>query len=162
MLQTLRHMHDWIYAYVSRNLHEAVPVDEFSNKLPGRLAALEHSRTSCVKEAIGKAVSDLVHDLNRTAARRQARFVPRAEFDEVIDEQPNVEDLLIEREREKKALMALSALKEKDREVVEQLCGIHRDRLTRKQIAKKLGLERNSVDQRLKRIMDFIRNTLGT
>lgn len=162
MLQTLRHMHDWIYAYVSRNLHEAVPVDEFSNKLPGRLAALEHSRTSCVKEAIGKAVSDLVHDLNRTAARRQARFVPRAEFDEVIDEQPNVEDLLIEREREKKALMALSGLKEKDREVVEQLCGIHRDRLTRKQIAKKLGLERNSIDQQMKRIIDSIRNALGT
>ncbi|MBV9677775.1 MAG: sigma-70 family RNA polymerase sigma factor [Acidobacteriaceae bacterium] len=155
-------MHDWIYAYVSRNLHETVPVDEFSNKLRGRLAALEHSRTSCVGGAIGKAVSDLVHDLNRTAIRRQARFVPRPEFDEVIDERPNIEDLLIERERQKKALMALSSLKERDRELVEQVCGIYTDRLTRKQIANKLGLERNSIDQRFKRIMDFIRNALGT
>jgi RNA polymerase sigma factor (sigma-70 family) len=162
MLQTLQSMHDWIYSYVSRNLHEAVSVDEFSNKLPSRLkAALEHSRTSCLREAIGKTVSDL-HDLNRTAIRRQSRFVARAEFDEVIDERPSIEDLLIERERQRKAFVALCALKEKDRELVEQVCGMYTDRLTRKQIAKKLGLERNSIDQRMKRIMDSIRNALGT
>jgi len=160
--QTLQNMHDWIYSYVSRNLHEAVPVDEFSHKLRGRLAALEDSRTSCLKETIGRTVSDLVHDLNRTALRRQSRLLPRAEFDEVVDERPNIEDLLIERERQGKAFMALRALKEKDRELIEQICGIHTDRLTRKQIAKKLGLERNSVDQRLKRIMDVVRNALGT
>ena len=163
MSQTLQSMHDWTCSYLSRNLHEAVPVDEFSNKLPSRLkAALEHSRTPCLREAISKTVSDLVHDLNRTALRRQSRLLPRAEFDEVVDERPNIEDLLIERERQGKAFMALRALKEKDRELIEQICGIHTDRLTRKQIAKKLGLERNSVDQRLKRIMDLIRNTLGT
>jgi DNA-directed RNA polymerase specialized sigma subunit len=163
MSQTLQSMHDWICSYLSRNLHEAVPVDEFSNKLPSRLkAALEHGRTSCLREAIGKTVSDLVHDLNRTAIRRQSRFVPRAEFDEVIDERLSIEDLLIERERQRKAFVALCALKEKDRELVEQVCGICTDRLTRKQIAKKLGLERNSIDQRMKRIMDSIRNALGT
>jgi DNA-directed RNA polymerase specialized sigma subunit len=163
MSQTLQSMHDWIYSYVSRNLHEAVPVDEFSNKLPSRLkAALEHSRTPCLREAVGKTVSDLVHDLNRTAIRRQSRFVARAEFDEVIDEGQSIEDLLIERERQRKAFVALCALKEKDRELVEQVCGICTDRLTRKQIAKKLGLERNSIDQRMKRIMDSIQNALGT
>jgi RNA polymerase sigma factor (sigma-70 family) len=156
-------MHDWIYSYVSRNLHEAVPVDEFSNKLPSRLkAALEDSRTPCLREAISKTVSDLVHDLNRTAIRRQSRFVGCAEFDEVIDERQSIEDLLIERERQREAFVALRALKEKDRELVEQICGIYTHRLTRKQIAKKLGLERNSIDQRMKRIMDSIRNALGT
>lgn len=161
--QTLQNMHDWIYSYVSRNLHEAVPVDEFSHKLPSRLkAALEHGRTSCLREAIGKTVSDLVHDLNRTAIRRQSRFVPRAEFDEVIDERQNIEDLLIQRERQKKAFLALCALKEKDRELVERVYGIYTEQVKRKQIAKKLGLERNSVDQRLKRIMDFVRNALAT
>jgi DNA-directed RNA polymerase specialized sigma subunit len=58
--------------------------------------------------------------------------------------------------------MALGALKERDRELVEQVCGLYTDRLTRKQIAKKLGLERNTIDQRMKRIMDSIRNALGT
>ena len=160
--QTLQNMHDWIFSYVSRNLHEAVPVDEFSHKLRGRLAALEDSRTSCLKETIGRTVSDLVHDLNRTALRRQSRLLPRAEFDEVVDERPNIEDLLIERERQKKAFIALCALKEEDRELVEKVYGIYTERVNRKEIAKKLGLERNSVDQRLKRIIDFIRNALGT
>jgi DNA-directed RNA polymerase specialized sigma subunit len=58
--------------------------------------------------------------------------------------------------------MALCALKEKDRELVEKVYGIYTEKVQRKQIAKKLGLERNSVDQRLKRIMDFLRNALGT
>jgi RNA polymerase sigma factor (sigma-70 family) len=157
-------MHDWICSYVSRNLHEAVPVNEFSDKLPGRLTAavLEHTPTSCLKDAVAKTVSDLVHNLNRTAIRRQSRFVPRAEFDEVIDERQNIEELLIERERQRKAFVALCALQEKDRELVEQVYGIYTERVERKQIAKKLGLERNSVDQRLKRIMDFVRNALGT
>jgi len=157
-------MHDWICSYVSRNLHEAVRVDEFSEKLPGRLtaAALEHTPTPCLKDAVAKTVSDLVHNLNRTAMRRQSRFVQRDEFEEVIDERQNIEDLLIERERQKKAFMALCALNERDRELVEQVCGIHTDRLTRKQIAKRFGLERNSIDQRMKRIMDSIRNALGT
>ena len=162
MSQTLQSMHDWIYSYVSRNLHEAVPVDEFSHKLRGRLKTLEHSSASSLRESIAKTVSDLVHDLNRTAIRRQSRFVARAEFDEVIDERQNIEDLLIQRERQRKAFVALCALKEKDRELVEQVCGIYTDRLTRKQVAKKLGLERNSIDQRMKRIMDSIRNALGT
>ena len=132
-------------------------------RLPGRLkAVLEHSSTPCIKDVIAKTVSDLVHDLNRTAIRRQSRFVTRAEFDEVIDERQNIEDLLIQRERQKKAFMALCALKEEDRELVERVYGIHAEQVKRKQIAKKLGLERNSVDQRLKRIMDFVRNALGT
>ena len=164
LTQTLRNMHDWICSYVSRNLHEAAPVDEFSEKLPGRLkaATLEHTPPSGLSDAIAKTVSDLVHDLNRTAIRRQSRFVPRAEFDKVIDERQNIEDLLIQRERQKKAFMALCALKEKDRELVESVYGIYTEQVKRKQIAKKLGLERNSVDQRLKRIMDFVRNSLGT
>ena len=162
LIQTLRNMHDWICSYLSRNLHEAVPVDEFSHKLRGRLKTLEHSSASSLKESIAKTVSDLVHDLNRTALRRQARFVPRAEFDQLIDERQNIESLLIERECQKKAFLALCALKAKDRELVEKVYGIYTERVERKQIAKKLGLERNSVDQRLKRIMDFIRNTLGT
>src|SRR5581483_10501206 len=148
LTQTLRNMHDWICSYVSRNLHEAVPVDEFSQKLPGRLkAVLEHRSTSCMKEVIAKTVGDLVHDLNRTAIRRQARFVPRAGFEEVIDDRQNIESLLIQRERQKKAFMALCALKEKDRELVERVYGIYTEQVKRKQIAKKLGLERNSVDQ---------------
>jgi RNA polymerase sigma factor (sigma-70 family) len=163
LTQTLRNMHDWICSYLSRNLHEAVQVDEFSDKLPGRLNAfLEHSSASCTKEVIAKTVSDLVHDLNRTAIRRQARFVPKPDFKEVIDERQNIEDLLIQQERQKKAFMALCALKEKDRELVEKVYGIYTDRLTRKQIAKKLGLERNSIDQRMKRILGSIRKALGT
>ena len=70
-------------------------------------------------------MSDLVHDLNRTAIRRQARFVPRPDFEEVIDERQNIEDLLIQRERQKKAFMALCAL---DRELVERVYGIHTER----------------------------------
>jgi DNA-directed RNA polymerase specialized sigma24 family protein len=162
LTQTVRNMHDWICSYLSRNLHEAVPVDEFSHKLRGRLKALEHSSASSLKESISKTVSDLVHDLNRTALRRQARFLPRAEFDQLIDERQNIESLLIERECQKKAFLALCALKAKDRELVEKVYGIYTERVERKQIAKKLGLERNSVDQRLKRIMDFIRKALGT
>ena len=163
LTQTLRNMHDWICSYLSRNLHEAVPVDEFSDKLPGRLnAVLEHSSASCTKDVIAKTVSDLVHDLNRTAIRRQVRFVPRPDFKEVIDERQNIEDLLIQQERQKKTFMALCALKEKDRELVERVYGIYAEQVNRKQIAEKLGLERNSVDQRLKRIMDVVRNALGT
>jgi DNA-directed RNA polymerase specialized sigma subunit len=162
LTQTVRNMHDWICSYLSRNLHEAVPVDEFSHKLRGRLKTLEQSSAASLKESISKTVSDLVHDLNRTALRRQARFLPRAEFDQLIDERQNIESLLIERECQKKAFLALCALKAKDRELVEKVYGIYTERVERKQIAKKLGLERNSVDQRLKRIMDFIRNALGT
>lgn len=159
---TVRNMHDWICSYLSRNLHEAVPVDEFSHKLRGRLNTLEHRSDSCLTESIAKTVSDLVHDLNRTALRRQARFLPRAGFDQLIDERQNIESLLIETECQERAFLALCALKAKDRELVEKVYGIYTERVERKQIAKKLGLERNSVDQRLKRIVDFIRNVLGT
>ena len=67
-------------------------------------------------------------------------------LEEVMDERQNIEDLLIQRERQKKAFMALCALKEEDRELVEKVYGIYTERVNRKEIAKKLGLERNSVD----------------
>jgi DNA-directed RNA polymerase sigma subunit (sigma70/sigma32) len=163
LTQALRNMHDWIYAYVSQNLHEAAALDEFTDKLMVRLQRiLARNPTCCPKMAITKTVNDLVHDLNRTAIRRDTRLLRRAAFDDLVDSRQNIESTLIEQARQEEALAILSVLKDKDRDLVEQVYGIHECRLERGHVAKELGLQRNSIDQRLRRIFKSIRDALGT
>ena len=163
LTQALRNMHEWIYTYVSQNLHEAAALDEFTDKLMIRLRrVLARDPTCCPKAAITKTVGDLVHDLNRTAIRKETRFLTRAAFDDLIDSRQNIETTLIEQVPQEQARAILCALKDKDRDLVEKVYGLHECRLSRNQIARELGLRRNSIDQRLRRIFESIRNALGT
>jgi DNA-directed RNA polymerase specialized sigma24 family protein len=123
---------------------------------------LARNPTCCPKTAITKTVNDLVHDLNRTAIRQEARFVTRSSFDDLVDQRGNVEVRLVEDAQQAEAIAMLSALKDKDRELVEQVYGLHGCEVDRNQIALELGVLRNTIDQRLRRIFKSIRDALGT
>jgi DNA-directed RNA polymerase specialized sigma24 family protein len=157
----LQGMHEWIYSYVSRNLHEAAPLDRFRDKLMDRLqAAAETNRPQCPEALIEKTVGDLVHDLNRTARRREARLVNGIDFEELIDDRNDIESILIEQARQERAAAVLRGLKDADRELVEKVYGVYGRVVNRNDIAKELGVQRNAIDQRLGRIVEFIRNAL--
>jgi hypothetical protein len=69
--QALCIMHEWIYTYVSQNLHYAAPLEEFTDRLRNRLEGMLASNPACCpRTAVSKTVIDLVHDLNRTALRQ--------------------------------------------------------------------------------------------
>lgn len=157
----LRDMHNWIYAYVSEHLHEAAPLDTFCEKLVDRLqSAGETNPTGYPKAVIEKTVGDLVHDLNRTARRREARFVNGLECEEIIDDRQDTERMLIEQAREERLSAVLRNLKDADRDLVAKVYGVHGRVVDRNEIAKSLGVQRNAIDQRLGRIVEFIRKAL--
>ena len=156
--QALCMMHEWIYSYVSRNLHYAAPLEDFSDRLRNRLEAMFASNPAySPRTAVSKAVIDLVHDLNRTALRQEARFLPWAAFDDIVDERKDIESRLIEedlqRARQAKAVSLLCRLRDKDRDLVEQVFGMAECEVGRAQIAQELGVKRNSIDQRIRRIL---------
>lgn len=163
--QTLCVMHEWIYTYVSQNLHYAAPLEDFTDRLRNRLEKIFASNPACCpRTAVSKAVIDLVHDLNRTTIRQEARFVPCAAFDDIVDKRSDVEITLIEeglkRARQARAVTLLCRLRGKDRDLVEQVFGMAECEVARAQIAKELGVKRNSIDQRIRRILQSIRETL--
>jgi hypothetical protein len=159
----LQDMHDWICSYVSENLHEAAPLDDFRDKLMNRLqAAAETDPPQRLRAVIEKTVGDLVHDLNRTVLRREARFVTGLKFEELVDDRNNIESILIEQARQERASAVLRGLKNADRELVEKVYGVHGRVVNRNDIARELGVQRNAIDQRLGRIVEFIRKALGT
>ena len=163
LAQELRSMHEWIYSYVSENLHHAAPLDEFTEKLMVRMRGMLSRNPSCgPRMAITNSVRDLVHDLNRTAIRRQARFLTRPVFDDLIDERENIESSLLDESQRAWAIALLNRLKDKDRELVEQVYGLHGCEVDRQQIALQRGVLRNSIDQQLRRIFKSIRDSLGT
>jgi hypothetical protein len=163
LTQALRNMHEWIYSYVSQNLHHAAPLDEFTDKLMVRLqGVLTRNPACCLRTAITKSVCDLVHNLNRTAIRQEARFLTRPAFDDLIDQRENIERRLVEDAQQAEAIALLSKLKNKDRELVEQVYGLQGCEVNREQIAVERGVLRNSVDQQLRRIFKSIRDAVGT
>ena len=145
LTQALRNMHEWIYSDASQNLHHAAPLDEFTDKLMVRLQeVLTRYPAWCPRTAITKSVCDLVHDLNRTAIRREARFLTRPAFDDLIDQGGNVERRLVEDAQQAEAMALLSRLKDKDRELVEQVYGLQGCEVNREQIAVERGVLRTA------------------
>ena len=163
LTQALLSMHEWIYSYVSQNLHPAAPLDEFTDKLMVHLqGVLTRNPACCLRTAITKSVCDLVHNLNRTTIRQESRFLTRPAFDDLIDQRENVERRLVQGAQQAEALALLNRLKDKDRELVEQVYGLHGCEVNREQIAVERGVLRNSIDQQLRRIFKSIRDAVGT
>ncbi len=163
VLQVADEMQPWIESYVSRFLHgEASPWD-LRDRL---LRRLERKVTSeClayeIKDLIAKTVKDLVHDQNRTEFRRSRKFRSQASVDQLIDPQSHlVEEKLIQ---ESEALAVLRIMSQDDRHLIEQLYGLRNlQKVSRAEMAQKLGVRRNTLDQRLRRIFDSVRKVVGS
>ena len=165
VLHIVDQMQSWIERYVSQHLHIGGSIWDFWRRFPQRLASnvaeIAPQSEPEIRHLIQKTVTDLVHDQNRTEDRRDGvgRYVPLTEY---VDPKNNVEQQLIEQEeqelRQSKALALLQSLSPDQRILIEQLYGLkNREPKSRREIAKRLGLRRNTVDQRLRRALNSLR-----
>ena len=156
-------MQPWIETYVSRFLSGEASPWNFRHRLFRRLertVTIDFSASE-IKDVIEKAVKDLVHDQNRTEFRRSRKFASQGKIELLIDPQSHfVEEKLIQ---QSEALAVLRLMTDEDRHLIEQLYGL-RDlqKVSRAEMAQKLGIRRNTLDQRLRRIFHSVRKVIGS
>jgi RNA polymerase sigma factor (sigma-70 family) len=161
VLQIVGEMQSWIEGYASRHLHPGASTWEFRDRFCGRLKEniSDTASSSEIRSLIEKIVKDLIHNQNRTELRRDSKYQRQLPLGQYVDPQSDfVEQKVF---RESSALAVLRAMPEKDRAIVEQLYGLGNiDSVSRREMAERLGVSRNTLDQRLRRIFHSVRKSL--
>lgn len=161
VLQIVDEMQSWIEGYASQHLHPGASTWEFRDRFCGRLNQniSDNASSSEIRSVILKIVKDLIHNQNRTELRRDNKYRRQLPLGEYVDPQSDfVEQKVF---RESRALAVLRAMPETDRAIVEQLYGLGNiDSVSRREMAERLGVSRNTLDQRLRRIFQSVRKSL--
>jgi DNA-directed RNA polymerase specialized sigma24 family protein len=164
VLQIVDEMQSWIEGHVSRHLRLGASTWEFRERFCERLKKKVPSAASAsqIRALIHKTVTDLIHDQNRTEFRRDnpaGNVWAHVLLDQYADPQSGAAEQKFLRESE--ALAVLRAMRKEDRTLVEQLYGLRNiDKVPRAEMAKKLGIQRDTLDQRLHRIFHSVRKVI--
>lgn len=161
LLEIVAEMQSWVEGYASEHLHPGASTWEFRERFYNRLREniSNTASSSEIRSLIEKIVKNLIHNQNRTEFRRDSKYQRQLELGQYVDPQSNfVEEKVI---RESRASAVLRAMPEKDRAIVEQLYGLKDiNSVSRREMAERLGVSRNALDQRLRRIFHSVRKSL--
>jgi hypothetical protein len=162
VLQIVDDMRGWIEAYISRNLHPGASTWEFRESFRCRLEKkIQPSASQLeIRKAVKRIVRDLVHDQNRTYYRRNRRLKPDVAIDQYADPRSGSfeQKLLVQSQAE----AILRQVSEKHRGLVEQIYGLRNiEKVPRDVMAQRLGIPRNTLDQKLRRILRRVNKLLA-
>jgi hypothetical protein len=161
LLATMSQLQSWISLYASRHLGPGVSPFDFFESLGRRLAGrLENGCSDAeLEKSVKINVRYLVKQQKRENARKANQAVPLAEAGELPDPRSGGMEQVFQRRE------ADELLKHFDEEVagwIAKLYGFGCEELPRVQLAKKLGIRRNTLDARLAREFRKLRAKLAT
>jgi DNA-directed RNA polymerase specialized sigma24 family protein len=137
-------------------------VDRVERRVEDRLNG--SGELAAVDEEVRRGFRDFVHNDSRTRARRQVRFdTSNAASAEAVPD-PNSSDFALAIEEESHLEWHMEEIRRRvDPEtmaILEQLYGFHPEQWTIDNLAKKMGIKRNTLEKRLSRTFAKLRREL--
>jgi hypothetical protein len=163
LFAALQRSQSWISNYATPRLGPSVSPYDFTERLHRRLRGRvsDQSPDTEVDEALKTTVRYLVKEQCRVEFERAKRFVPEEEGSEVPD--PGGLSWVQEFERNNDSRVALELLRSLDPEMldwIKKIYAFNSEEDARAELAKHLGIRRNTLNQRLSRKFRNLRSQL--